>query len=917
MVFSSFELELLPGPDRHTERAITATLLGGRLATDIESGTDHRRLPSARWSLAVEAEGMWAADGDLRIVDFGAVRLGEPPAVALSVRNRLEPERTVVSVSLASQPLEVRISRTLLPRLQRFAAAVSEEGHARCVIEHVLLPPLQRFGLAVNEELSRLDLADERRAPHPLRRGRSGSSSVGDEEHVAGEDGVLSIGEQWLQSDRGKEVLAGAQARIPDALELHVALSGPRLRLPVPGNRGLWVSSGSMLIRTPRACTMEAVELTLTLSDMNLAATDHMGLRHDVVAPFELQATLQTKADAVEIGGTLDGLQLKASPEIVQILALAPQSALAALRGSGVEVPCGVQVAPKQPVLPTAPTTLFEGGAESEPGSELLAARWGIREGSRLAAVRKRAQEALRAAAHEQRALVVQKIRTLHVNFRLGPSVVLFEDALNPVIRLHVASDALEVAVNTESLDIKATLMLQVGMDVFSVRVGRFEPLVEPFTITCQAARAAEEGQSVKVFGHRPLMLNATPTAIKQLAWYVPHLVSMLSPSLDDTEVSTAPRFRVLNLTGRCVALGFPGAAQRESVRIDPHTGEWRSMDRWVFPERCEQVELDSGPRLSLTRIGSVWRSGPDDDAFLWQLLRPRADYALLLVSPQCLLLNATSLPLRVRTARGSAPLPCTHCSGAALLLGSRPLLAPGAPEGRMPAASREPLVEPGEVVGLPFRATAASPGGAGSFAQALQSQVEVSLRGGEWVAIDRLGVADRLVPVQSGQSSLLVACSVSLSAPPALVPCCWLRILPALTLVSVLPCAMEVEYRLASEAEAAARRVEVPALGRTAVYDVACPGQVALRVRLLGRLWSHRWALVGVTAEAGQREHDAEAELKGEAGAVLTVAAWADAQIVVHSPCWLVDRTGWGLTVQRGAQLPTFEGITLCAEHM
>jgi hypothetical protein len=119
MLFSSFKMELLPGADKDTESAITAKLLGGKFVTDIESSIDHRRLPSAKWSLSLEADGMSATEGDLRIIDFGAVRLGEPAAMALSLRNRLEPERTVVSVSLAFQPLEARISHTLLPSLQR------------------------------------------------------------------------------------------------------------------------------------------------------------------------------------------------------------------------------------------------------------------------------------------------------------------------------------------------------------------------------------------------------------------------------------------------------------------------------------------------------------------------------------------------------------------------------------------------------------------------------------------------------------------------------------------------------------------------------------------------------------------------------------------------------------------------------
>ncbi|CAK0876307.1 unnamed protein product, partial [Prorocentrum cordatum] len=924
MLFSSFEVELLPGADKDTGSAITAKLLGGKFVTDIESSLDHRRLPSAKWSLSLEADGMSATEGDLRIVDFGAVRLGEPAAMALSLRNRLEPERTVVSVSLAFQPLEARVSHTLLPSLRRFAAAVAEEFSR---IDPARAPAsggpaggrAERAGWCCG-----LDPASEPRAPEPALR-RSESAGVEREVERARRERVedfLSMGEQWLQSDKGKEVLAGAQARIPDALELHVDLKGPRLRLPIPGSRELWVSPGSMLIKTPRACTTEAVELTLTFSDMGLAATDRNRLRHDVVAPFELQATLQIRPDAVEVGGRLDGLQLKASPEIAQILALAPQSALAALGGGEADAPAappgGAQVAPRQPALPKGPTTLLEDVAESEPSSEPPAVRREISENTRLAQVKRRAREAFLAAAHEK-AQQARKGQTLQVSFQLGQSTVLLDDALMPVMRLQMASDSLEVTVNTESLDTKATLMLQMGTEVFSVRAGRFEPVLEPFKITCQVSQTVKEGQSVKVFGHRPLMLNATPTAVRQLAWYVPHLLSVLSPSLDDTEVSTAPRYRVLNLTDHPVDLGFLGAARRESARVDSHTGEWRSMDGWVLPERREQVELPGGARLGLTRSGSECVLGPDAAPVLWQLLRPQADYALLLVSPQCLLLNATSLPLRVRAAGRGAPLPRTRCAGAALLLGG-PAGPPAAPArgGGGPLASQEPLVEPGEVVGLPLKEAVASPGGASTFAaaQALQSQVEVALHDGGWTALGIPSAAGNFVPVRCGQSSFLVACSVSVSAPPARVPCCWLRIVPALTWVSVLPCAMEVEYRLASEPEAAARRAEVPSMGRAAVYDVACPGKVAVRVWVRGRLWSKQWAVVGV-GEAAGREQDTEAELKGEAGAILTVAAREEAQVVVHTPCWLVDRTGWGLTVQRGSPLPAFEGITLCAEQM
>jgi len=1006
----SFVLELSGGAG---ENVLRSTLLGMVTSVNMLSKIDHRGIPGADLSVTTALQGLSLMHRDVQpVLTFGLQpalpgefqdAMEESNALQFAFRNRLEEARTLLEISLDILPTDLYLPETLIPSLMSFknAASASLEGTGQLV---------------------------------PKGAGEGANKAL---------DGYLSTGEQWLDSPAGKKALEGAKKRIPDAMQVHVHLSGPRVHVPVFKMGDILISFGKLDIDTPSACTADGLKLGVVLSDMELTVIDSHKHRREIIAPFALQAMALVAPTSAEVDLRLDGIKVTASPHLAKILAAAPQALTASLgqdsakgehgkaaekdKAPPVEVDAHMRAHARvvvaneftshtrDPVVfkvgehgtiseldkagdalidfeghdqlqwvkgedfgnldilvvlkaddvitvKTAFTTSTEGAAlEVKPGQRGRVVEvdedgdalvhfdgndkkhWVNGDDFRfLVAGLRRAepprsyesQVALRAGKF--RDLAKQKAASMSApagfNFRiglvLGESSVLLLDAACPVLSLQMELQAFEFSSTGGALDMPAHCMvetfgeegskefgrqsLRFAANVFSLRVGRFEPLLEPFELTCQLEKT-DDSTTVKVNGRRPLLVNATPTALRLLGWYVPHFLSQLAAPLD---AKRATRYRLLNLTDNTINLQFPGDAAKHAQA--PSGLSWRSLDGLVLPRVCQSVEVDNGLELSLLQLGSVrlvdGAPAAPAPGLVLQLLRPRVEYALLLVSSPCLIFNDTSLALDLRFPGASAQLACTYCAEVALIDG-----AIGAhcdpTEDSSGAASSSSVMKPGMFASCPVTALQRADNGK------VRVSWEVMPEGGDWAGAPGKAPSPSVemqaaVPVQCGKIRLLAHLEDSISAPPAREPLHRIRLLPSLHLFSGLPCALEVEYRLATETEKAARHAILPPCGEVMVYDISTPGRVSLRVRLEGGGWSD-WGMVSIGDGKNDGE-EASAEVTLGGSATLDMLARGFNGVAMYCPSWVVDRTGWGLSMRQGTiGLPDVAGVSLCGSGL
>lgn len=507
---------------------------------------------------------------------------------------------------------------------------------------------------------------------------------------------------------------------------------------------------------------------------------------------------------------------------------------------------------------------------------------------------------------------------------------------------------------------------LRCSLDVFNVRVGRFEPLIELLDLSCQIQRGVDGSRSIQVRGNQPALINISPTAVRTLAWYVPHMLGEMSAELDHV------RFRLLNLTARAVDLKFLSNDSAGSVghasgsraqRCEPSGSVWHSLDEQVLPARCSRVEFNSAVQLSLNQLGSARLPGPVQrrgELQVVQLLRPRLEYTLLLVSSPCLLFNDTSMPLCFRFPSGHQVLR-TACASTALLTPNTEARTSQLANGKAKSLqgnewtaedlasgmSYEPVV-PGQFMSAPpaacqvaadgdlrvrWSVAPAVPPGLARLASSgtIPSPVRVVTRQqsedgevrsrkgttGEWAGPfeGRVGTSS----VRCGRLRLLVACESHISAPPAAHPLLHMHFHPALRLVSGLPCDLDVEYKFADpEATSSSflklQRVTLCAFGDHEAYDIGTPGELLLRTRVVSGSWSP-WlnAWVGDTGRSSEQEFILSSPQ--QANAPLTCQTRGICEIALFSTCLLINRTGWEAYLTCGGlPLQTADGVALHA---
>jgi len=845
----------------NNDSVLEAALLGFALNVQVQSRPDYRGVTNASVALSLDLQGIHVQHQNVPIFEFG-----RDAAWRLEVEHQLRETGNIIVFSLQSQPVELFFVESLLPSLREFYAVAAKELDAGSAAPNVITAT----GAAIDANGAASEILDN----------------------------YFARSREWIKSADGKNLLSQAKRRVPDALELHVNLCGPQISVPVSRTGGVFVSLGSLRIESLNACTMAATNIRMALAEMEFTVTDNVGIKRKVVETFSLETTIQTALQMNSIVTKVDvriadGFHFTASPEAVQIIFAVPHVLATSFQdpdGLKSDVQEYVQSPSRQEI---GLNGFLLAGLNSE-GEVVVAAREYLN------------------------SLEAPTDQALHVTMELGHSSVLLVDAAAPVLRLgtqvqnfavNFTEGVLSTPTEGESHAGDSTQVckqaFRLSVDVFNVRVGRFEPLLEPFEFNCKLARQAPLQDVVRLHGQRPLLLNITPSSVRLLSWYVPNLFSAVSHHGEMTPTKATARYRLLNLSASAVRMQFLGCGSTDGPiqTFEPTGGEWVPLDCYVLPGCRDRFQLSDGGELGLHRLGCATLG---KGAELVQVLRPRADVAMLLISAsRCLVANETSLPLFVRFPGVAQPIPRSFCADAAVLHGKG---VRGNNCDEAAACDQPGVLLPGEVASAPSGALATD--GSGRVAVRWEAMPPTGDWGGAFPEED--GGA---VPVICGTTRMLAAIEVTTSAPPARVSLCRLRLMPALRIVSGLPCAAEAEYKTDTcSGDDATGRVFLRAFGDVAAYDVATPGRVSFRVRVEDGHWSP-WVFTDIASSKCDADVEVEVAAPACAGASLILTPRGVCEISLHCPLWLVDRTGWQVSVvHKGMPLSVVGGIGLCA---
>eukprot|EP00929_Paragymnodinium_shiwhaense_P086761 TRINITY_DN47203_c0_g1_i1.p1 TRINITY_DN47203_c0_g1~~TRINITY_DN47203_c0_g1_i1.p1 ORF type:complete len:2659 (+),score=557.61 TRINITY_DN47203_c0_g1_i1:88-8064(+) len=644
-----FRLTLLAetgGMDDSAETAdIQVVLQGATLEGDMKDGKDFNGLPnySGRFGFSVTELAISHGSKDILSRELTSAESSVETANCFHIilRQRLNPDNTLISVSADMQPMVICLEETSFPSLQNFLSVGGE------TYNNALQKPLV-------DDISQVVQ-------------RSESTQVADTL------GMLAVrGQAWLESDEGQEAWAQLNDRQPNMFEVDVRLHGPRIELPISGSK-VSVSTGSFMIKTPETCKMNAIAVHSEIAQIELSITDEAKHVQRVIEPFTLKLPAKLADNKVEVDAHLDGLRLQASPEIAQLLAASSRSVLRILGLSGTEDDSSNASSPS-PISRPRPVSA---AAVSETPT-----------------LRRQESVLMRdfmAQANEK----VQEVCEYSASFTMGHSTIQLLDGASEVLRLEMAFNQggqkggmLKYRQNQSGeaeLTCKQAAFLAV--DIFNRRAGRFEPILELFKLELLMSQTGEHSRSVQVRGLRPLLLNVTPTTAKLMTWYVPHFQHTIYQSIEATVMEAAPRYRALNLTDQVIDIEF-SSPQAKGQSLPSQMSTWISLDDAILPFACDYVQFGNGARLNLNHAGAVLlgfsgRVSASSSAtgqssyspphrgseLVAQLVRPRVDYALLIISSRCLVINDMTEPLRLLTPAGQK-VKGTHCCGADLLQG-------------------------------------------------------------------------------------------------------------------------------------------------------------------------------------------------------------------------------------------------------
>ncbi|CAK9075992.1 Hypothetical protein (Fragment) [Durusdinium trenchii] len=478
--------------------------------------------------------------------------------------------------------------------------------------------------------------------------------------------------------------------------------------------------------------------------------------------------------------------------------------------------------------------------------------------------------------------------------------------------------------------------MMRVKADGFNLEVGRFEPLLETFELGCQLVKDDITGTEVHVFGRKPLLLNVNPVILRRLQWYSRRLAGSVVPMPDEPK-PVPVRYALLNLSGVPVGLHLKLKDIAADAWMDvPPTGQtWRCLDNldFTFPpsvgvavaephvpaSRRQIARLDLG-LLNCIRI--------PNSQLIVQLRRPSVLGAVVLISSKVLIFNETSIPLALRFD-GSKPLVWTSCASSDLLDGTADFYESQVRDGCTPGAVPSWLM-PGGLASVPLDLPQPKDDDdddddeededEGATSWEMMMQTEPNMWGKASFSFN-----STYASVQCGSQHLLAVVDYETLAPPASEKLMNVKLLPPLQLTSCLPCKVEVQYHSLGEAVESSRQVEIAETDTVRIYDIGFPQTVRIRARVIGGEWSE-WGTLELNeediGEEDRRLSRLEAEMQvdtpGFGEYTFALLDKGNGKVQLCCQTWLIDRTGWNLSVEReGPLIDAGDGVLLCGNNV
>ncbi|CAL1142366.1 unnamed protein product [Cladocopium goreaui] len=864
---------------------LLTTLKSVGLVAGVTQGVDYRGEQSADFKIDFVLQSFSITHHAADMLRFGTAK--DKPAFKVTVDNRLEETRNVVALDVAMQPLELFFDDSILRELRKLQSEVTATATPS---------PAREAQLPVLREDS-------------LKSQQKKKEKAEDEEVL---QSYYQMGKAWMETSSGQEMLQEAKKRTPDELEIHVELQAPRVYFPVRGKAAVHISLGVLEVESHNL-TPDAGELVVKLQpaarEPVLAVVTLQGVKHPMISMRPLITTMTFNDACARVIVQLESMEVEASPDLIQILATVP--------------------AVLQDAMALEAANLRDKKTEEEQAEEM--AEEVKREEQKVAKV-------AAAVAEEKPTRILQAILDIqNIGIMLNSDI----DRSAPVLRLFVALRSVEVCQQGSSISMPLETMalsegapckqmMRLRADGFNLEVGRFEPLLEPFALSCQLHKDDAAGIDVHIFGRKPLLLNLNPFTLRRLQWYSTRLAGSIVPM--PPEAQPVPvRYALLNLSavpiGLCLKLqDKPGQICWMDV---PPTGQaWRCLDRIDFafppslgvavakphlPAQQRQTE-----RLDLGLLNSV--RIPNSNLMV-QLLRPSVLGAVILVSSKVLIFNETSVPLALRFD-SAIPLVWTSCATSAIVDGSSHLTESDIRQGQTPGAVPSWLM-PGAFASVPLELPQQDEDDEDDEGATIW-EVMMKTQPNQWGRAC-INTSSSFADIQCGNHHVLAVVDYNQSAPPACEE--WLRIklLPPLQLTSCLPCKVEVQYYGQDEEAESAREVILSETDTVQIYDLPFPQSVRLRARISGGTWS-TWGYLELNEEdIGEQDRmmsrlEAEMQVEPPDAGEFTFALLDKGNGKVQLCCqtWLIDRTGWNLGVSReGPLVDAGHGVLLCGNNM
>lgn len=456
--------------------------------------------------------------------------------------------------------------------------------------------------------------------------------------------------------ERVEEVRAKLFQLIPDKIDLNLRILSPILMVPIPSLGTAKFSLGGLTLRTTKPAEVSSMNLSLDLNDTVLRADSDRGESFDMIQPVPVHVDIELK-------NSDDAMNVKIGVEVQKVTAMLAPQALSILLATPMQL--ASFVSPQDAVVPPSQDAV-------DPPQEVQTdTSWTVA----MERVKKAAKEigsdestqGVWEDIKERVQVQQQKQVSCDVSVQVNSANLTLADSIVPVMQIKgdMAPPGLVVYFQ------KTPNMLNIEMDnlmldwdIFNPRNGTWEPLVEHFSFGIQmeskTVQADVRKTEMVVSGHKPLLLNLTPSAVKRAAFILPQFLESLTASQaleassGEVDKVVSDKYRVLNLSQSPIVLDFKKEDSPEmalNMEVKPTGSEWISLDDNVLPHfvkalTCAVSGMQPSQSMLLERAGAMSIPG---SGLIAELVTPDPSHRMLLLGSPIRLHNQTDLHLVIR----------------------------------------------------------------------------------------------------------------------------------------------------------------------------------------------------------------------------------------------------------------------------